>query len=191
MIYGLYRFIWQNGWQKFVLTVQLTTTLRARFMGPTWGPSGADRTQVGPMLAPWSLLSGKPLSDQWWPGLLTHISITQPWCVKQLCDKWYNVSKSLDIYSDIHSVIHDPLCKNTSCKLNPLTCYMKMLWNGNTFHITGPLWVEFNGHCWIPFTKDQWCRALMLLLMSSYANCQTNSWEAEKLKCLGGHLTSL
>ena len=26
--------------------------LIARFMGPTWGPSGADRTQVGPMLAP-------------------------------------------------------------------------------------------------------------------------------------------
>ena len=31
---------------------------KARFMGPTWGPSGADRTQVGPMLAPWTLLSG-------------------------------------------------------------------------------------------------------------------------------------
>ena len=30
----------------------------SRFMGPTWGPSGADRTQVGPMLAPWTLLSG-------------------------------------------------------------------------------------------------------------------------------------
>ena len=29
--------------------------LIARFMGPTWGPSGADRTQVGPMLAPWTL----------------------------------------------------------------------------------------------------------------------------------------
>ena len=27
-------------------------------MGPTWGPSGADRTQVCPMLAPWHLLSG-------------------------------------------------------------------------------------------------------------------------------------
>ena len=26
--------------------------------GPTWGPSGADRTQVDPMLAPWTLLSG-------------------------------------------------------------------------------------------------------------------------------------
>ena len=29
----------------------------ARFMGPTGDPSGADRTQVGPMLAPWALLS--------------------------------------------------------------------------------------------------------------------------------------
>ena len=27
-------------------------------MGPLWGPSGADRTQVGPMLAPLILLSG-------------------------------------------------------------------------------------------------------------------------------------
>ena len=34
-------------------------TLIARFMGPTWGPSEADRTQVGPMLAPWTLLSGQ------------------------------------------------------------------------------------------------------------------------------------
>ena len=33
-------------------------TLMARFMGPTWGPSGADRTQVGPMSAPWTLLYG-------------------------------------------------------------------------------------------------------------------------------------
>ena len=33
-------------------------TLIARFMGPTWDPSGADMTQVGPMLALWTLLSG-------------------------------------------------------------------------------------------------------------------------------------
>ena len=36
----------------------LEPILIARFMRPTWGPSGADRTQGGPMLAPWSLLSG-------------------------------------------------------------------------------------------------------------------------------------
>ena len=27
-------------------------------MGSKWGPPGADRTQMGPMLAPWILLSG-------------------------------------------------------------------------------------------------------------------------------------
>ena len=32
--------------------------LIASFMGPTWGPHGTDRTQVGLMLAPWTLLSG-------------------------------------------------------------------------------------------------------------------------------------
>ena len=29
-------------------------SLIARFMRPTWGPSGTDRTQVGLMLAPWT-----------------------------------------------------------------------------------------------------------------------------------------
>ena len=32
-------------------------SLIARFKGPIWDPSGADRSQVGPMLAPWTLLS--------------------------------------------------------------------------------------------------------------------------------------
>ena len=32
----------------------------ARFVGPTWGPPGTCRPQMGPMLAPWTLLSGKP-----------------------------------------------------------------------------------------------------------------------------------
>ena len=30
----------------------------AKFMGQTWGPPGSCRSQVGPMLAPWTLLSG-------------------------------------------------------------------------------------------------------------------------------------
>ena len=42
-------------------------SLIARFMGPTWRPSGADRTQVGPMLFPWNLLSGlPPLCLRYW-----------------------------------------------------------------------------------------------------------------------------
>ena len=34
-------------------------TLIARLMVPTCGPSRADRTQMGPMWAPWTLLSGE------------------------------------------------------------------------------------------------------------------------------------
>ena len=41
-------------------------TLIAMFMGPTWGPSGADRAQVGPVLAPWTLLSGYKLGRLSW-----------------------------------------------------------------------------------------------------------------------------
>ena len=42
--------------------------LIARFMGPTWGPSGADMTQVGSRWAPWTLLSGS--SGRWRPFCL-------------------------------------------------------------------------------------------------------------------------
>ena len=42
------------GWWKRILKCSLI----ARFMGPTWGPSGAGMAQVGPMLALWTLLSG-------------------------------------------------------------------------------------------------------------------------------------
>ena len=43
--------------QTYHMEKESVHTLIARFMWPTWGPSGADRTQVGPMLAPWTLLS--------------------------------------------------------------------------------------------------------------------------------------
>ena len=39
------------------LLMTFKCSLIASFMGPTWGPSEADMTQVGPMLAPWNLLS--------------------------------------------------------------------------------------------------------------------------------------
>ena len=40
------------------VNIPMKASLIARFMGPTWGPSGADRTQVGPILAPWNMLYG-------------------------------------------------------------------------------------------------------------------------------------
>ena len=40
----------------------------ARFMWPTWSPPGSCRPHVGPMLTPWTLLSGL------WPGQVSHLS---------------------------------------------------------------------------------------------------------------------
>ena len=53
---------WHGG--KQVITQSLMffgiTTQIAKFMGPAWGPPGSCRPQMGPMLAPWTLLSGRP-----------------------------------------------------------------------------------------------------------------------------------
>ena len=38
----------------------------AKFMGPTWGPHGSCRPQVGPTLAPWTLLSVLHLTEWQW-----------------------------------------------------------------------------------------------------------------------------
>ena len=46
-------FSWHLEWLWRTMRFQI-----ARFMGLTWAPPGADRTQVGPMLAPWTLLWG-------------------------------------------------------------------------------------------------------------------------------------
>ena len=69
------------------------TSLIARFMGPTWGPSGADRPQVGPMLAPhqwvhfstgdnFDLVKVQRLSNPH-PDLPSAIHHLFLWCCKQ------------------------------------------------------------------------------------------------------------
>ena len=45
--------------EKVLLLLVISLTADSKVHGDnSWGPSGADRTQVGPMLAPWTLLSG-------------------------------------------------------------------------------------------------------------------------------------
>ena len=68
-------------------------------------------------------------------------------------------------YPSYHHTLHH----NTSCQL--YTCWthgwvrgwmcVMTSSNGNIFRVTGPLWVEFTGHGWIPLTKasdaELWC----------------------------------
>ena len=66
-----------SAYQSFVVTPGVLTLI-ARFVGPTWGASGADRTQMGPMLAPWTLLCGYI-----WSRMCLGIS-TQPYVIIDL-----------------------------------------------------------------------------------------------------------
>ena len=63
MVLGHYQLRRISATDVATLQVEVNPPLITRFMGPTWDPSGADRTQVGPMLAPWTLLSGTTSSQ--------------------------------------------------------------------------------------------------------------------------------
>ena len=111
-----------------------TPPLIARFMGPTWGPSGTDRTQVGPMLPLWTLLPGTAQSLRGQPlhfirctlGLLTQITAT------------------LDSISFIHQ-------SDQPCVQGWLTCLYeivvtKSLVNEKIRYIWNVLWHSINIH---------------------------------------------
>ena len=55
-------------------------SLIAKFMGPTWGPPGAERTQVGPLF-PWTLLSGILLC----PAPSIHLYVPPSVCPSHPC----------------------------------------------------------------------------------------------------------
>ena len=89
----------------------------ARLMGPTWGPYGVVRTQVGPMLSPWTLLSGmfhmghgdSPVAR---PG--THL---QPGHLQQL---WrYKPVRTYKHCIDLMSLLHISRTYLSSLQYNP------------------------------------------------------------------------
>ena len=55
---SLHCYTFHGIWNTLGLTPSGVTSQIAKFMGPTWGPPGTCRPQMGPILAPWTLLSG-------------------------------------------------------------------------------------------------------------------------------------
>ena len=93
-------------------------------MGPTWGPSGADRTQVGPILAPWTLLSRVFLISKSEYAVWKYGFATSPLEWRHTSVMAYKITDN----SSVHCLFHSLLglkTKGTS----------KIL-------ITGPLWEE-------------------------------------------------
>ena len=80
-------FTWLTKHVRILMTELYMTSLIASFMGSKWGPSGADRTQVRPMLAPWTLLSG---SDKWdLHHSLTHLPLVPHICFCESSQHWF------------------------------------------------------------------------------------------------------
>ena len=81
MLYTRYAGAW-----LYIITTQI-----ASLMGPTWGPPGSCRPQVGPMLAPGTLLSGYiSRRNEWW-SCLCPLHWQPPW---SFVVQWENILRS-------------------------------------------------------------------------------------------------
>ena len=61
-------YLWPLSWTALASNLLHNVTKAtqiARVMGPTWGSPGSCRPQMGPILAPWTLLSGNTLCDNY------------------------------------------------------------------------------------------------------------------------------
>ena len=143
---GLAPLSWDAG-RVVIIVTQIT-----RFMGPTWGPPWSCPPQMGPTLAPWSLLSGK-LYNTLGPKLNgKHFA--------------HNIFTRISTSNGVIR-LHMTLKKKTS-KMTVSTLLAEY----------GSLWGESTGN-WTPLTKSQRCRALML--SSSLWSWTTYLWAFVKV----------
>ena len=125
----------------------LMITLIARFMGPTWGPSGAERTQAGPMLGPWTLLSGKLtlLQVMAWCHQATSHYLSQCWPRFMLpygVKSWANHlthDQNTRHHSIYHLVFHDKASRENCCWWHrPCIIHRAVKQNTNTYPLPVP-----------------------------------------------------
>ena len=146
---GVWRFIIFD-WSYYVVV------LKAMFMGPTWGPSGTDRTQMGPMLAPWTLVSGLATgltvkqyamcTEVWWSGR---------------CFRYQNMLKPSHHWPFVRGISWLALCEG-----NP--------------HVTGGLHVPSQRVKWSAvnlFVVDPW--TVLNKLSSCCQRCESPEWLCE------------
>ena len=110
-------------WSNLPCNEGTVMSLTARFMGPTWGPSGADRTQVGPMLAPWTFYRHHSTGDAATGNFQEPISPT--------LDNWNNYDNSSCSKIDSNNPIKSWLAQLTAAEL-----LLWHLWNWNFDIIT-------------------------------------------------------
>ena len=65
-----------------------------KFMGPTWGPPGSCRPQMGPMLAPWTMLSKALCMQDMWLDSSWYCTVPYPSFPRALPKPPRNMSKT-------------------------------------------------------------------------------------------------
>ena len=130
----------------------------ARFMGPTWGPPGSCRPQMGPMLATWTLLSGCKLIYHhilrwsfdlvhhryfWYKSCNANINIHYSeviwisWCCKSPAI-WLFVQQHRNVQSSASLAL---------CDGNSLESLIKCQWYGKYFHVMASSWTCYLSAC--------------------------------------------
>ena len=141
----------------------IVTSQKTRFMGPTWDPPGSCRPQVGPMLVPWTLLSGT---------LWTWVNSTsnQP----QQHNKVQNVFLTLGKYctNNMYIYIHILYLYMYTCKHIIYDDFGARM-AGTTNYMPHYLWDVITCPC-----------PKFLLLASTLAIIQQSTEQAQSLKCV-------
>ena len=110
---------------------------RARYMGPTWGPPGSCRPQMGPMLAPWTLLSGLVycmLSDSLINENVIKINASQ----RNMDKKWF-----CNQHFTPHICIRKPVNIGSGNGLSP--CWRQAIpWTNDDLLSIGPIGTYFS-----------------------------------------------
>ena len=139
---------WQYGHQSRNMPPQI-----ARITWPTWGPPGSCRPQVGPMLAPWTLLSGTyhMLSFCYiWDALNLHLFISQ---LYTLCNKYetWHFNIYITICTHPQSILIFSFCSTASNKLHALKrekqhfdyfVFRGCTWGGHNEHLKSTQWLQ-------------------------------------------------
>ena len=130
----------------------------AKFMGPIWGPPGSCRPQMGPMLVPWTLLSGKcPKKDKVYAGIRVSVFLKdkEPYSSCYYFTRGYGTKRF-----HITGAVTDP------CLFCYLMCY--------TRHSTGGTPGLFSLALWKYFQNEINCSERKIFLWRKFVSSMSN-----------------
>ena len=153
------------------------TTRIAKFMGPTWGPPGSCRPQMGPVLSPWTLLSGTcPSCQSYRQGAVQN-------CISSVSETPNTTKKSSYKACNIHVNYRDDVAWTFLEKYRYHDDVIK--WEHFPRY-----WPFVRGIHWSPVNsphKGQWRGALMFSLICAWTSVWAHTRDAGDLRHHSAH----